>query len=177
MGVHAPIAFFLCLLAALCAAEGQLWDHSKLNVHVVSHSHDDVGWLKTVDQYYAGLNNSIQHASVEMIITTVVESLLMNPDRKFIYVEIAYFARWWRQQNDDVKKTVRTLVKEGRLEFINGGWCMNDEATTLYTVRRLWLAFFSSAVSHNTGYYRPNDDWTRFPHEGVRRETDRGMAD
>ena len=33
-----------------------------LNVHLVCHSHDDVGWLKTVDQYYYGANNSIQHA-------------------------------------------------------------------------------------------------------------------
>jgi alpha-mannosidase len=32
----------------------------KLHVHLVPHSHDDVGWLKTVDQYYLGSNNSIQ---------------------------------------------------------------------------------------------------------------------
>lgn len=53
-------------------------------VHVVPHTHDDVGWLKTVDQYYAGLNNTIAHAYVKMIITTVMQSLLENPERPLV---------------------------------------------------------------------------------------------
>jgi lysosomal alpha-mannosidase len=31
-----------------------------------------------------------------------------------------------------MKTIVRSLVGARRLEFINGGWCMNDEAGTLY---------------------------------------------
>jgi hypothetical protein len=30
------------------------------NVHIVCHTHNDPGWLKTVDQYHYGSNNSIQ---------------------------------------------------------------------------------------------------------------------
>jgi hypothetical protein len=35
-------------------------DEEVVNVHLVCHTHDDVGWLKTLDQYYLGSNNSIQ---------------------------------------------------------------------------------------------------------------------
>lgn len=28
-----------------------------LTVHLIPHTHDDVGWLKTVDMYYSGSNN------------------------------------------------------------------------------------------------------------------------
>lgn len=43
----------------------------KLNVHLVPHTHDDVGWLKTVDQYYVGSNNSIQVSSLLLIISNI----------------------------------------------------------------------------------------------------------
>ncbi|KAJ0110577.1 hypothetical protein Patl1_02544 [Pistacia atlantica] len=59
----------------------------KLNVHLVAHTHDDVGWLKTVDQYYVGSNNSIQGACVQNILDSLIPALLADKNRKFIYVE------------------------------------------------------------------------------------------
>ena len=100
-----------------------------LNVHIVPHTHDDVGWLKTVDQYYTGANASIQHAAVRHILTSVVDALLADPTKTFVYAEMAFFARWWREQTSARRTRVRTLVAERRLEFVNGGWCMHDEAT------------------------------------------------
>nr|XP_048290616.1 lysosomal alpha-mannosidase isoform X1 [Myodes glareolus] len=103
-----------------------------LNVHLLPHTHDDVGWLKTVDQYYYGILNDIQHASVQYILDSVISSLLEDPTRRFIYVEMAFFSRWWKEQTNATKDTVRELVRQGRLEFVNGGWVMNDEAATHY---------------------------------------------
>ncbi|XP_076427995.1 lysosomal alpha-mannosidase isoform X3 [Peromyscus maniculatus bairdii] len=103
-----------------------------LNVHLLPHTHDDVGWLKTVDQYYYGSLNDIQHASVQYILDSVIPSLLEDPTRRFIYVEMAFFSRWWKQQTNAKQDIVRKLVRQGRLEFVNGGWVMNDEGATHY---------------------------------------------
>ncbi|XP_022736308.1 probable alpha-mannosidase At5g13980 isoform X1 [Durio zibethinus] len=104
----------------------------KLNVHLVAHSHDDVGWLKTVDQYYVGSNNSIQGACVQNVLDSIVPALLADKNRKFIYVEQAFFQRWWRDQSETVQETVKQLINSGQLELINGGMCMHDEATSHY---------------------------------------------
>ena len=97
----------------------------KINVHLVPHTHDDTGWQITVDQYF--------YQDVYFVIDTVVSQLQKDPNRKFMYVETAFFARWFDQQPTSKQSIVKTLVKNKQLEFINGGWCMHDEAAPLYT--------------------------------------------
>jgi alpha-mannosidase len=103
-------------------------DPNVLNVHVVPHTHDDVGWLKTVEEYYYGLNMTIQSACVQDILDSVVEALLDNPQRTFTYVEMKFFSMWFNSQTDAIKDSVRFLIANKQLSFTNGGWCMHDEA-------------------------------------------------
>lgn len=105
---------------------------STINVHLIPHTHDDVGWLKTLDEYYYGSSNTIQNAQVQYVLDTVIDQLEKDPNKHFIYVEVAFFIRWWREQTPEKQDSVKRLVANGQLEFINGGWCMNDEAAPYY---------------------------------------------
>lgn len=62
---------------------------------MVAHTHDDVGWLKTYEEYYTGMRNGNSHARVEQIITEVVLELLRDPTIKFTYVEMKFFNMWY----------------------------------------------------------------------------------
>ena len=127
--MQAILSWFFALL--LLVVKGS----DPIHVHLVPHSHCDVGWLKTVDQYYVGANNSIQNANVHLILDTVVEQLQLNSSRRFIWVEQAFFYRWWTEQTDKTKNIVRQLVRNGKFEFINGGWAMHDEGSRLLQCR------------------------------------------
>ncbi len=122
----------------------------KLNVHIVPHTHDDVGWTKTVDGYYYRCEQVINptfptqrlffrnskepknsnltsvlplfyrilfnfsiYLAVQYILDSVIEALVENPDRRYIYVEIAFFWRWWNEKSEDIRNTVKQLVNDG----------------------------------------------------------------
>lgn len=72
---------------------------------------------------------------VRNILDTTVAALMANKDRQFMYVEMYYFHRWWTDSRttDQQRQNLRTLLKNGQWEFIEGGWVMPDEATTTYS--------------------------------------------
>jgi lysosomal alpha-mannosidase len=57
--------------------------------------------------------NDIQHACVQYILDSVIDALVKNPERRFIYVEIAFFWRWWNEQSNDTRNIARELVNDG----------------------------------------------------------------
>lgn len=83
-----------------------------------------MGWVQTVDEYYT--------SRVNFILNSIIPSLEKNSQRRFIYVETAFFSRWWLTQDESMKSRTRALVDSGRLQFTLGHWSMPDEATTYY---------------------------------------------
>ena len=51
---------------------------------------------------------------MQYIIDSVVAALLEDEERRFIYVESAFFWRWWNEQTPSKKEVVKNLVNEGR---------------------------------------------------------------
>jgi len=70
-----------------------------LTVHLIPHTHDDVGWIKTYEEYYLGINNKISHASVKQILDEVVMILAQNENFTFTYVEMKFFNMWYTRLN------------------------------------------------------------------------------
>lgn len=84
--------------------------------------------LKTPDEYYYGSKEYIQRARVRDILLSIVHELSFNINRRFSYIEQAFFQRFWEDIDTQTAALVRTLVANGQLEFINGGFVMHDEA-------------------------------------------------
>ena len=72
-------------------------DSEHLYVHLLTHTHDDVGWLKTYEEYFTGTNQGVTIANVKLILDTTIEALLRNPEYRFTYVEIKFFSMWWEK--------------------------------------------------------------------------------
>ncbi|KAL5203891.1 hypothetical protein ABZP36_008762 [Zizania latifolia] len=47
--------------------------------------------------------------------------------KKFIWEEMSYLERWWRDAPRKKQEAFAKLVRDGQLEIVSGGWVMNDE--------------------------------------------------
>ena len=107
-------------------------DH--LHVFQVPHTHDNVGWLMTPEQYYNSTSSFLDRPPeiVKKILDSVIDAMLKNKHSKFSYAEMAYFKMWWSQQDEKKKEDVRELIRQGRLEILGSGVTTNDEATPYF---------------------------------------------
>lgn len=103
-----------------------------INVHIVPYSQNDLGRRKTVDQYYFGAKADIDSGGFQYILDSVVGELIHDPDKRFIIAEGAFFFKWWNEQLRSTQNTVTRLVVNGQLEFVGGGWSVNDESVAHY---------------------------------------------
>lgn len=96
-----------------------------LQIIVVPHSHNDPGWLWTLETYYTVRTRSI--------LTNTVLFLEKFPDFRMIWSETVFLDIWWKESPTDMQNKFKDLVKQGRIEILSGGWVSVDEATTHYS--------------------------------------------
>jgi len=92
--------------------------------------------LKTVDQYFYGLNQTIQEAHVEKILDSVLMALSNDDgkhERTFTYVETKFLYMWYEKLDETKRRALKDLVASKQFTFTNGGWCMHDEAPTHFS--------------------------------------------
>jgi len=157
-----PYLFLLLLLVIFLSPPGALSEEGKetLQVFYIPHSHQDCGWLYTIEEYYEGYYDYEGNylPGVGTIYTTVIQMLSTDPSRRFIVVEILFFKKWWEQQEETVQGEVRRLVSEKQLEFVLGGFCMSDEASVDHYASILSLTLGHLFLKETFGVV-PRDGW------------------
>ena len=125
------LVLFLTLLLTMRTFICDEYNRQKLTFHITPHTHDNAGWLATIDQYYKG-DMAPFGECIKCILDNIYELLDKNPMRIFSYFEMVFFERWYYEQDEKHKTRIKEFVKNGQLNFPNGGWVMNDEACTYY---------------------------------------------
>ena len=87
--------------------------------------------------------------------------LKRNSKRRFSVCEVGYLNRWLDSADPDLVNDFFSLVNNGQIEFICGGWVQPDEATTHYVdlidmytlgLRRLNKRIGGECVKVRTGW-------------------------
>ena len=60
------------------------------------HSHTDLGWLYTVDEYFSdNKRTGWFRGSVQVMLNSVMGQLKLDQSRTFTYAEMKYFKQWF----------------------------------------------------------------------------------
>ncbi|KFO29859.1 alpha-mannosidase 2 [Fukomys damarensis] len=134
--------------------EANEWDSEPLQVFVVPHSHNDPGWLKTFNDYFRD--------KTQYIFNNMVLKLKEDSSRKFMWSEISYLSKWWDIIDIPKKEAVKSLLQNGQLEIVTGGWVMPDEATPHYFALIDQLIEGHQWLEKNLGV-KPRSGWSIDP--------------
>ena len=118
------------------------------------HSHVDPGWLQTFEDYY--------QQKVKSILDLTIKYLNENTDMRFIWSEMSFLERWWRDAKEPQREMMKKIVFERRLELSGGSWVMTDEATPYF-----WATIDNMVEGHTfvkeTFNITPTTSWSVDP--------------
>lgn len=145
------MAFHFLLAATTSAA-------SPVTLHILPHTHADVGWLQTV--------NSLSRLNVSRILDGVVATLQQDERRRFVWDEMAFLQLWWdaNSTSDRQRTAFRQLVLERRIEMVDNGWSQHDMGcTTVDSMLNNWVEGHSWIAQHFGSEFLPRVGWSLDP--------------
>ncbi|GAA48315.1 alpha-mannosidase II [Clonorchis sinensis] len=130
------------------------WAEKPLEVFLVPHSHQDPGWVMTLEEYF--------RTKTKKCLDSTLKVLESRPDARFSYAEISFFSMWVAGLTEDEKNRVKKLLNNGQLEVVSGGWVMTDEAAGHHYAMLDQLIEGHQWLLENFDY-RPNVSWSIDP--------------
>ncbi|KAJ2654327.1 mannosyl-oligosaccharide 1,3-1,6-alpha-mannosidase activity protein [Coemansia sp. RSA 1200] len=108
-----------------------------LTLHIVAHSHSDIGWNYSFGQYY--------RSWVRQVLRNVVTALWMDRARKFTWGDIAFLDMWMDDEGDRTngvlpgraaeltwRAALGELIGRGQWEIVGGTYVSPDEGLTTW---------------------------------------------
>ena len=88
----------------------------------------DAGWLNTVEEYLNGKGTTCVRCIYEQVLRAL-NNTVSSHNRTFIFCEVVFLRKVWDLLQPTQRELFKRFVKDKRIEIVNGGYVMNDEAT------------------------------------------------
>ena len=105
---------------------GLVHNKTRTVFHLIPHSHCDAAYKKTFEEYH--------ETETRNVLNSVLLALSHDKSRRFVWAETSFLTRWWKDPRTSKKQKLlfHDMLVAGKLELVNGGWVMHDEAITRY---------------------------------------------